>query len=225
LSDQPFDDGPSQSQRAVIAQQAQKLLEAAVENMCRELGLSRTPEELVSDIKATLYTLLPPYSFNILETLCERYRADAFNDNAAETFPVERNILDKAIGDLATAQGVPIRKARRLSDNAWKWDLAADRRARGGSAQPCKGRPEVYDRDVVWSFHDAIARAIGQPQITWTRRIDDNKSIGATLDVLVAAVRWAMCVAWQCSAKPGTKFPEVRAEGLIGIIKHHRRTD
>jgi hypothetical protein len=193
LADKSFDDGPSR--RAVIAQHAEKLLEAAVENMRREVGLSRTTEELVSDIKATLYTSLPPYNFNVLQTLCDRYRADAFNDNAAEAFPVERKILDKAIRHLATARGISARKARRLSDNAWRWDLAADRRARVGSAQPYKGRPEIYDREVVWAFHDVIARASGQTHITWTRRIDDNKSIGANLDLLVAAVQWAMCVA------------------------------
>lgn len=96
---------------------------------------------------------------------------------------------------------------------------------RESSAEPYKGRPEIYDRDVVWAFHDATARASGQPHITWTRRIDDNKSIGVTLGVLVAAVRWAMCVAWQCSAEPGTEPPEVRAEGLIRIIKRRRMTD
>ena len=223
MSDKTFDDGPSQ--RAVIAQQAEKLLKAAVENMSRELGLDRTTGEILSDIKAILHAPLPPYNFTVLQTLSERYRADAFNDIAAEIFPVERKILDKAICHRATARGVSARKARRLSDNAWKWDRAADRRMREGSSQPYRGRPEIYDPGVVCSFHDKIAGAIGQPHITWTRRIDDAKSIGATLDVLVAAVGWAMCVAWQCSAKPGTEFPEVRAEGLIKIIKRHRRTD
>jgi hypothetical protein len=118
LADKPFDDGPSQ--RAEIAQQAVKLLEAAVENMRCELGLGRTTGEIVSDIKATLYAPLPPYNFTVLLTLSERYRADAFNDDAAEVFPVQRDILDKAIRGLATAQDLSARKARRLSDNAWK---------------------------------------------------------------------------------------------------------
>jgi hypothetical protein len=223
LSEKPFDDGPSQ--RAVIAQRAEKLFEAAVENMRHELGLIPTTEEIVRDIKATLYAPLPPYNFTVLQTLCDRHRADAFNDDAAGAFPAERKILNKTIRDLATARGISARTARRLSDNAWKWDRAAERRVREGSAAPYKGRPEIYDRDVVWAFHDAIARASGQPHITWTRGIDDNKSKSANLDVLVAAVEWAMCVAWQCSAKPGTEFPNVTAEGLIGIIKRRRRTD
>jgi hypothetical protein len=168
---------------------------------------------------------LPRYNFTVIQTLCERYRANVFNDIAAEIFPDVREELDKAIRDLATAQGVPSRKARKLSDNAWKWDHAADRRTREGSQEPYRGRPEVYDRDVVWAFSDAIAHACGQPRITWTRRIDDNKSTGEQLDVLVAAVQWATCSAWESAAEPGTEAPDVRAEGLIGIIKRRTETD
>jgi len=86
---------------------------------------------------------------------------------------------------------------------------------------PYRGQPEVYDREVVLAFESVIARAIGRSHVSWTRGTDnnDNKSSGPILDVLVAAVQWAMCVAWQCFAPWGTNPPTVKAEGLLGILR------
>jgi hypothetical protein len=41
--------------------------------------------------------------------------------------------------------------------------------------------------------------------------------------VLVAAVEWAMCVAWQFSAPPGSRPPKVKAEGILRILKEAKR--
>ena len=191
--------------------------------MRRKLVLTRKTAEIVSDIKATMGAPLPPYNFTVIQTLCERYRANAFNDSAAEMFPDVREEFGNAIRDFATARGTSARKARKLAGNAWKWDHAVDRRVWEGSATPYKGRPEVYDREVVRAFADAIARAIGRSHVSWTRGTNDNKSSGAILAVFVAAVQWAICVAWQCSAPPDSELTEVKAEGLLGIIKGTKR--
>jgi hypothetical protein len=223
-SDRPSEDGPSQ--RAAIVQPAEKSLGDSVEVMRRKLRLTRGTAEIVNDIKATMNSPLPPYNFTVIQTLCERHRADDFNERAAGAFPAVRKKM-KAIRDLATAQGASARKARKLEDNAWKWDHAADRRVREGSAAPHKGRPEVYDRAVVWAFADAIARAAGREgfatghhgDVTITEK--DEKG-GPMFRVLVASVRWAMMAAWQVNAPPGTKRPTVKPEGILTVIKRAR---
>jgi hypothetical protein len=127
------------------------------------------------------------------------------------------------------------RKVRQLARNAWNEDAAADRRARemerrslgqsqGPLRSPYRARPEVYDPDVVTAFANAIAQAAEQPQFSWTRRVDSNKSGGVMLDVLVAAVDWAMCSARLGAGAARSKPVRVKAEGLLRIIKAARRT-
>jgi hypothetical protein len=224
-SDKPFDDGPSR--RAAILQTAEKSLGESVEVMRRKLGLTCNTSEIVKNIKETMNAPLPPYNFTVIQTLCERYRANAFNDSAAEAFPGSREAFDNALREFATARGISARKARRLIDNAWKSDHAADRRVREGSAAPYKGRPEVYDRDVVWAFADAIARTAGREHFATGHHGDvtitekDDKG-GPMFRVLVASIQWAMIAAWQGAAPPGTVRPTVKPEGILTALKRNR---
>jgi hypothetical protein len=118
---------------------------------------------------------------------------------------------------------------RNTARNAWRDDPVANRRIRAreqslpgeGFRSPYRGQPTKYDPDVVLAFADALARSICRPQISWTRT-SDNKSRGVMLDVVVAAVEWAMCVAWQSSGRPGSRPPKVNAGGIIGILKAKR---
>ena len=190
-----------------------------------KLGLTRTAAELVKEIKATMDTLLPPYNFTVLQTLCEHERDKVLNRDAVERFPDVKQEFDSAIRDLTVAiEGkASTRRLRKLVGHAWKWDGAADRRAREGSASPYRGRPELCDPKVVWAFADAVARTSGRSHVSWTRRTDDNKSVGVILDVFVAAVQWAICAAWLCSAPFGKDFTKVKAEGLLGVLRAARR--
>src|SRR5262249_52694570 len=164
----------------------------------------------------------------VMQVLCERERAKAFNQTNDE--PPEYFV--DAIQDFMIVRDgrTPTRKVRKTARNAWRDDPGANRRIRESESlspgesfrSPYRGRPEKYDPAVVLAFEDTIAAAIGQPRISWTRGkgklnhrdIPDHASRGVVLDALVAAVEWAMCVAWQCSAPPGSKPPKVKAEGI-----------
>ena len=214
---------------ASLLRDTERRLLAKVEHMARKLSLTHATVEIANDIKATMNAPLPN-NFTVMQTLCERYRADAFNDSAAETFPGIREAFDNAIQEFATVRGTSARKARRLVDNAWKWDHAADRRVREGSTAPYKGRPEVYDRDVVWAFADAIARTAGRERfatghhgdVTFTEKDDKG---GPMLRVLVASIQWATIAAWQGAAPPGTAPPTVKPEGILTVLKRGRLTN
>jgi hypothetical protein len=198
--------------------------------MTQKLNLARTAAEIANDIKATMNAPIPPYNFTVIQTLCERYRADSFNGSAAETFTGIREEFDNAIRDIATARGTSARRARTLADNAWKWDHAADRRVRAGSAKPYKGRPEVYDRDVVRAFADAIVLAVGSERfavghhgdVTITEKDDQG---GPMFRVLIASVQWVMTAAWQATAPLGTAQPIVKPEGILSLLKRSRLTN
>jgi hypothetical protein len=201
--------------------------------MARKLNLTNATAEIANDIKATISAPMLPYNFTVMQILCDRYRADAFNDSAADTFPGIREAFDNAIQEFAIAGGTSARKARRLAINAWKWDHAADRRLREGSAAPYKGRPEVYDRDVVWAFADAIARAAGRERFATGHHGDvtiaekDDKG-GPMFRVLFASIQWATIAAWHGAAPPGTVPPSLKPEGILTVLKRGRpanRTD
>ena len=225
MSDKPFDDGPSQ--RAAILQSVEKSLNEAVELMRRKLGLTRTKAEIVQDIKATMYTHLPPDNSTVIGSLWDRCRAHVFNELAEQTCPGVREQFGSTIRDFTTARGTSGRKARVLARNAWKWDPAADRRFREGSVAPSKGRPDVYDRDVVWAFADTIAHAAGRERFATGHHGDetitekDDKG-GPMFRVLVATVRWAMTAAWLGAAPPGTFPPTVKPEGIFSLLKRGR---
>ena len=222
-------DGPSV--RAAIFQQACDTLFTEVEHMKRSLRLSCTTPEIVKAIKAAMHAPLPQYGATVLDTLYLRERAKAFNQNAAEMFPVEREAF---ADDLVAViePGTPARKIRNLIEMRWKWDPAADRRAREGSVTPFRGRPEVYDRDVVWAFANAIASAAGCEDFAIGHHGDEtltrgSKKGGPMLRVLVASVEWAMSAAWLCASPPGTPAPLAKPEGILTVLKQppKKRTD
>jgi hypothetical protein len=223
LSDKPLNDGPPQ--RAAVLRQVEETLVTAVDHMRGKLGLTRSTAELVKEIKATMDLPLVPYNFTVIQTLCEHERDKVRNRDAAESFPDVKQDFDDAIRDLTAAiEGkASTRRLRKLVGHAWKWDSAADRRTQQGSASPYKGRPQLCDPNVVCAFADAVARASGRSHVTWTRRTDDNKSVGVILDVFVATVQWAICEAWRCSAPFGQDFTKVKAEGLLGVLRAARR--
>ena len=175
-----------------------------------------------------MHTRLPPNDATVLDTLYLRERAKAFNQNAAETFPLER---EKFADNLVAAMesGAPAGKIRNLIKKHWKWDPAADRRARDGSAAPFRGRPEIYDRDVVWAFADTIARAAGCERFAIGHHGDEtitktSDKGGPMFRVLVASVEWAMIAAWLGAAPPGTPAPQAKPEGILTVIKRGRRS-
>ena len=174
-----------------------------------------------------------PGGLTALQVLCEKERATAFNKTDDEV----PDYFEDAIQDFMIAHDgkTPTRKVRKTARSAWRDDPGADRRIREreplspgeGFCSPHLGRPEKYDPDVVLAFEGVIARAIGKPKISWTRGkgnldhrdIPDHASRGVVLDVLVAAVEWAMCVAWHQSAPTGSKPSKVMAEGILRILK------
>jgi hypothetical protein len=225
LSDKPLGDEPSE--RAAVAQRAHDALVGAIEEMRRRLRLSQDTLAILNAIKQAMHVKVPPHDFTVCQTLFEREGQNAFNSAAANEFPILHQEFEQAIRDYMVAREgrAPARQLRKIARNAWRQDTGADRRIREMEHKspdqwrsPYRGRPELYDRGVVHAFEGAVARAIGRSHISWTRT-EDNKSDSAMLDVLVAAVQWAMCVAWQFAGQPGSKPVKVKAEGLLGIIK------
>jgi hypothetical protein len=226
--------------RATAVRRAHDSLVAKVEQMQRALGLSQDPKTILHEIKKTLHADVrkqvgtfvwietegpaqaKPGGVTVLQALYEREGAAAFNQTDDEP---PKYFMD-AIQDFMIADEgkTPTRKVRKAARNAWRDDPGANRRIREREDQspdqwrsPYRGQPERYDPRVVLAFATAIARAIDRPRITWTRGTEDHKSSGVILDVLVAAVHWAMCVAWVGSA--GSEPPKVKAEGLLKILK------
>jgi hypothetical protein len=226
LSDEPLHD-------AAIAQRAYDSLVAAVEKCARGLGISRDTAAIVDEITKTMNVTVPPQGLTVLQTLCDRESGNAFNQSAAEEFPEIRQTFEHAIQDFVVTRGgrESARKVHKIERNAWKVDPGAERRTREMAQKspdqwrsPYKGRPERYDPGVVLAFATAIARAFNRPSITWTRGTGtkDHRTSGDLIDVLCAAVYWAMCMAW-LSFGGGNESPSVKAEGLIKILKAQRR--
>jgi hypothetical protein len=224
----------SAEQRAALVKRAEETLIARVNEMNCRLHLTRTIDALTRDIKATMLVVLPPYDFTVIQTLYERERAKAFNQDAATAFASVRQEFGNAIQDhVIVRQGrTPTRQTRKMADNAWKWDQAEDRRIRnpanrGDTRSLHKGRPETYDPGVVWAFADAIARAAGREHFAAGHHgdltiTDKDKGGGPMFRVLVAAIQWAMTIAWMGAAPPGTVPPIVKPEGILTLIKRGR---
>jgi hypothetical protein len=201
--------------------------------MRQHLRLNRSTRAIVDDIKKTMHVNVPPHGLTVFQALSEKEREKAFNQTAADEFPKIRRQFTRAIREHLTTAGkkrISARQVQNIARSAWKEDAAAVRRVREMQKRPpdqfrspYRGQPERYDPEVVLAFENAIASAIRRPRISWTRGTNDNKSSGAILAVFVAAVQWATCVAWLCSAPPGTIPVKVKAEGLLRIVKDARR--
>jgi hypothetical protein len=209
LSGKPLSD--ERRERAAVVDRAHDVLVNAIEEMRRRLRLSQDTSAILKAIKQAMHEKVPPHDFTVCQTLFEREYQIAFNLAAADEFPTERQEFEQAIRDCMVR--APIREVRKVARNAWREDPGADRRIREMEHQPAdqwqspyRGRPQLYDPGVVLAFESAVARAIGRSHISWTRREDDNKSEGPVLDVLVAAVQWAMCVAWQFAGQLGASL-------------------
>jgi hypothetical protein len=207
--------------RAERVRAADETLMAAVEHMRSRYRLERRTADIVRDIKRAMHTAIPPHSLSVFQALSDRERDRAFNADAASTFrPVHRQFRD-TIAATAKAGGADERRAQTTARHAWKQDAAADRRVRKMESAPpdrwkapYRGQPERYDSAVVLAFADAIARVAGRN--TFAR---GNREGGLMLKALVAAVEWAMTVAWQGSAPFTTPPPSVKPEGLLRIVR------
>jgi hypothetical protein len=235
--------------RATVVQDAYDVLVAKVEQLRCALDLCEEGKAILDEIKGVLHAkvraqagtfvwmdmetdqVTPGESggLTVLQVLYKRQTATPSNqtdDEAPEWF------VDAIQDFMIVRDGrTPARKVRKTTRNAWKDDPGADRRIReeppspgGDFRSPYRGQPEKYDPDVVLAFADGIARAIGRPRISWTRGTGtpDYASRGVVLDVLVAAVEWAMRLAWLHAGPPGTEPPKVKAGGIIGILKAKR---
>jgi hypothetical protein len=230
--------------RATVLRRSHDALVASVEQMRRALKLPQEADAILEQIKKTLHAQVREQrtfvwmetewsgqatseALTVLQLLYERPPATAFNKTDDEA----PDYFEDAIQDFMIAHDgkTPTRKARKTARNAWRDDPAANRRIRKGESSSAGegirshylGRPEKYDSEVILAFANVIARAIGRPKISWTRGtgVPDYASRGVILDVLVAAVEWAMCVAWQYSGPPGSKPPKVMAEGILRHLK------
>jgi hypothetical protein len=236
LSNKPLEDPV---ERAAILQSAEASLIAAVEEMQRALGLCQEPNAILNEIKKTLHaevrgqvgTFLwmeaggfaptKPGGLTVLQVLCERERATAFNQTDDKPPPY----FMEAIQDfMITHDGrTPARKVRKTARNAWREHPGADRRVREMERQPAakfrsryRGRPEIYDPGVVWAIADGITRAAGREHFSIGHHGDEaitdkNQKGGPMLRVLVASIRWAMTIAW-FGAPSGTEPPKVKPE-------------
>jgi hypothetical protein len=230
LRTEPFQDSPAE--RAKHLQRTEGALVKSVEDMTRRFLATRTVDELVKDIKATMRVPLPPHNLTVMQTLFDRARDEVFNQSAAETFPTVRKRFGEAIQDFVIYRvgKTPARVVRKIAANIWKQDAGADRRVRNAAPEDdisnaYKGRPEKYSPEAVWAFADAIARAAGCEHFSIGHHGDatiTDEGGGAMLRVLVAAVRWAMTAAWLGAAPPGTAPPIVKPEGILALIKRGR---
>jgi hypothetical protein len=210
--------------------------------MRRRYRLDCSTAEIVAEIKATLHLPVQPHGLAVLQVLQDREREKVFNRLAAKTSPEIRQEFEHAIQDHVTGRAgrVPARRTRKIADNSWKQDPAADRRIRERKDQPprpwhspYRGQPEIYDPEVVLVFADAIRRIAGRQKFSVGHHgdqaiTDKNKGGSPMLRVLVASVQWAMIAAWQTAAPPGTPPGTVKPEGILTVIKRRssaRSTD
>jgi hypothetical protein len=203
-------------------QAAEAKLAAEAEHLRAELRLSRSTVEIVNDIKATMGMRLPSQNQTVFQTLYDRERDRAFNRLSPETDPNKHRAFRDAFADLFEG-AAPARKTLRLADNVWKQDAAADRRTLEGSAAPYRGRPQIYERDVLLAFAGSIASAVGLPRFATghhsEKTLDDTEKGSPLFETLVAAVQWAMTAAWQSAGAPGTLPPIVTREGVLTAHK------
>jgi hypothetical protein len=190
----------------------------------------QSSEAVILAVKAALHKAIPPHGFTVIQTLCQQNRTKVFNELGAKVFPDNHSqfiaTIRKAVVDSGFASR---RKAQRIAENAWSCNDAADRRTRAGDESPYRGRPEIYNPEVVKAIADAIAHAVGEERFRWyhgekTTTITDSAQAGPMVDIVCCAVAWAMLVAWQASAPPDTEPPKLKPEGILSILRRTTRT-
>jgi hypothetical protein len=214
---------------AKAIERAEQELQRAVETIRVRLKLSGSVDELVENIKGALETALSS-GLTVQQALWDHYRQKDFN----ETFDEAPLWFEDAVQDFSIVlEGpLPTRLTRKIARNAWKEDRSADRRLReienptpDDIRSINRGRPELYDRDVVWAFADRIAQVAGRskfsaghhPEVT----ITDTDPGSPMLHVLVAAMRWAMTLMWAGGAS-STAPPTVKPEGILNVLRRGR---
>jgi len=203
---------------------AEAALKSAVERMCLKLKLRGKAAEYLQAIKATMNRSVGPHA----PTVSQRLHFEPIKskpDPMPEFF--ESEVRDFLIRNHQT----PRRKARQIARNAWREDSGADRRVRALKPSAAnknkilsahRGRPDLYDPHVVWAFADSIAEATGRKFSVGhhgDKAITDERMAGPMLAVLVAAMRWAMTLAWIGAADAP---PLVKTEGILTLIKRGR---
>ena len=221
MSGSQFEDGPEV--RASALQGAADKLAREAEHLRTALCLSSSTADIVRGIKQAMEAQASSQNLTVLQILCDREWDKTFNARTAELMPDVRREFRNALADHLSSDESPasVRKARKVAENAWKRDVAAQRREIAGSDAPHRGRPEIYDPDVLLAFADAIARVAGRPRFSTGHHGDialrgDGSPM---LRVLVAAVQWAMTAAWLSAASPGTPPPIVKTEGILTALK------
>jgi hypothetical protein len=205
-------------------QEAEAKLVSKAERMRVKLSLPRSSAEIVNAIKDTLEMRVGSQNQTVSQILYDRERGKAFNELASDMYPDEYQEHREDIFDLLE-ESLPTRKKGQFASNAWKWDPDGDRRAREGSTAPYKGRPQLYDPDVLSAFADAIALAAQRPRFAVGHHGDDTlgDDLGSPMfQLLVAAVQWAVVVAWLSAAPPETAAPIVKPEGIRNALKRPR---
>jgi len=212
--------------RREIFRAAERRLFDSVDRLRRRYRPDDLSDDLVQAIKQTVHRSVPPYGLSVLQTLGERERDRVFNSQSGAQFPdIKKGFVDEILRAVDVGVG-PRRHQRavRFAENTWKQDAAADRRARAQKDKPHKrwrspyrGQPEVYDAPSVGVFCDAIAAAVGR-----TRFERGNRQGGLMMDALVAAMEWAMIVAWLGTAPMGTPVPKATRQGLVNVIRKQK---
>jgi hypothetical protein len=211
---------------------AEAALERAVKRMCLKLKLPAELAECLQTIKATMYRATGYQGFTVLQMLYELERVKSLSDFVPEFFKNVPEVFENEIRDFLLRNcKTPSRKARQIARSAWKENLAADRRVRARERldnankilSAHRGRPDVYDPYVVWAFVDSILEVAGCKKFSVGRHGDktiaDEQMAGPMLAVLVAAVRWAMTIAWMSAAAPTHAPPLVKTDGILTLIK------
>jgi hypothetical protein len=214
------DDQSRGEDRARLVSQARNRLENAAARFDPQVS-----EAVLEAVKATLHKPIPPHGFTVMQALGDQIRARVFNENSQEVFHELQSQFVEAITEEVTHRGgQPRRKARRIAENAWSWNEAADRRTRAAHKSPYRGRPEVYNPEVVKAVADAIAHSVGEERFRWyhgekTTAITNSAQASRMVDLVCCAVEWVTFVAWQLSAPPGTTAPKLRPEGILSILR------
>jgi hypothetical protein len=204
-------------------QEAETKLVSKAERMRVKLSLPRSTAEIANAIKDTLEMRVGSQNQTVFQILYDRERGKAFNELASDMYPDKYQEHREDIFDLLEESST--RKKGQSASNTWKWDPEGDRRSLEGARSPYKGRPQLYDPDVLWAFAHAIALVADRPRFAVGHHGDDtlNDDLGSPMfQLLTAAVQWAAVIAWLSAAPPGTAAPVVKPEGIRSALKRPR---